>query len=189
MAAIVLVKGLFVTRDGHTVLEDVNLELNEGNFLGLIGPNGGGKSTLLKVMLGLIKPDRGDVRIFGLEPAQARKLVGYMPQKTLFDQSFPVTALDVVLMGRYNQAGLFQQIQFRRSQSSFESPGGCGHGEAMQDVKLVLSLGGSSKEYSLLDPWSLTLSCFYWMSLPLELTPPSRLSSTICSAALTGRWA
>jgi len=109
MAAIVLVKGLFVTRDGHTVLEDVNLELNEGNFLGLIGPNGGGKSTLLKVMLGLIKPDRGDVRIFGLEPAQARKLVGYMPQKTLFDQSFPVTALDVVLMGRYNQAGLFQR--------------------------------------------------------------------------------
>ncbi len=109
MAAIVLVKGLFVIRDGHTVLEDVNLELNEGNFLGLIGPNGGGKSTLLKVMLGLIKPDRGDVRIFDLEPAQARKLVGYMPQKTLFDQSFPVTALDVVLMGRYNQAGLFQR--------------------------------------------------------------------------------
>jgi zinc transport system ATP-binding protein len=109
MSAIVFVKGLFVTRDGHPVLEDVNLELYEGDFLGLIGPNGGGKSTLLKVMLGLIKPDRGDVRIFGLEPAQARKLVGYMPQKTLFDQSFPVTALDVVLMGRYNRAGLFQR--------------------------------------------------------------------------------
>jgi zinc transport system ATP-binding protein len=111
MTEIVSIKGLWVTRDGHTVLEDVNLELNEGDFLGLIGPNGGGKSTLLKVMLGLIKPERGEVRIFGLEPVQARKFVGYMPQKTLFDPSFPVTALEVVLMGRYSRAGLFQRYR------------------------------------------------------------------------------
>ncbi len=111
MTAIVSIKNLWVFREGHPVLEDINLEMEEGDFLGLIGPNGGGKSTLLKVMLGLIKPDRGEVRIFGLTPEGARKLVGYMPQKTLFDPSFPVSALEVVLMGRYSRAGLFKRYR------------------------------------------------------------------------------
>lgn len=106
---IVSIKGLWVFKESHPVLEDINLELDEGDFLGLIGPNGGGKSTLLKVMLGLIEPKRGTVRIFGLPPAEARKLIGYMPQKTLFDPSFPVTALEVVLMGLYGKLGLFKR--------------------------------------------------------------------------------
>ncbi|OPY53738.1 MAG: Cobalamin import ATP-binding protein BtuD [Methanosaeta sp. PtaU1.Bin060] len=105
---IVFIKGLWVTREGHPVLENVSLDLKEGDFLGLIGPNGGGKSTLLKVMLGLIKPDRGEVKIFGLEPKAARSRVGYMPQKTLFDQSFPIKAIDVVLMGRYPRTGFLR---------------------------------------------------------------------------------
>ncbi|MDM7911954.1 MAG: ABC transporter ATP-binding protein [Methanotrichaceae archaeon] len=109
MTAIVSIKNLWVFRDGHPVLEDINLELDEGDFLGLIGPNGGGKSTLLKVMLGLIKPDRGEVRIFGKKPEEARKYVGYMPQKTLFDPSFPVSAIEVVMMGRYSRTGLFRR--------------------------------------------------------------------------------
>lgn len=109
MTSIVSIKDLWVVREGHPVLEDINFELDEGDFLGLIGPNGGGKSTLLKVMLGLIKPDRGEVRIFGLEPSHARRYVGYVPQKTLFDPNFPVTALEVVLMGRYSITGLFRR--------------------------------------------------------------------------------
>jgi len=107
--AIVSIKGLWIFKEGHPVLEDIDLELDEGDFLGLIGPNGGGKSTLLKVMLGLIEPDRGTVRIFGLPPAEARKFVGYMPQKTLFDPNFPVTALEVVLMGLYGKVGIFRR--------------------------------------------------------------------------------
>lgn len=106
---IVSIKGLWVFRTGHAVLEDINLELEAADFLGLIGPNGGGKSTLLKVMLGLIKPDRGEIRIFGVTPEAARGRVGYMPQKTVFDQSFPVKVLDVVLMGRYSRTGLFHR--------------------------------------------------------------------------------
>ena len=106
---IVSITGLWVCREGHAVLEDINLELEAADFLGLIGPNGGGKSTLLKVMLGLIKPDRGKIRIFGMTPEAARGRVGYMPQKTVFDQSFPVKVLDVVLMGRYTRAGLFHR--------------------------------------------------------------------------------
>lgn len=109
MTAIVSIQNLWVFRDSHPVLEDINLELNEGDFLGLIGPNGGGKSTLLKVMLGLIKPDRGEVRIFGQKPEGARRYVGYMPQKTLFDPSFPVSAIEVVMMGRYSRTGLFRR--------------------------------------------------------------------------------
>ena len=106
---IVSIKGLWICRAEHAVLEDINLELVAGDFLGLIGPNGGGKSTLLKAILGLIKPDRGSIALFGLPPAAARSRVGYMPQKTVFDQSFPVNVLDVVLMGRYSRKGLMHR--------------------------------------------------------------------------------
>jgi len=106
---IVSIKGLWVMREGHPVLENVSLDLKEGDFLGLIGPNGGGKSTLLKVMLGLIKPDRGEVKIFGLEPEAARSKIGYMPQKTLFDQGFPIKAVEAVLMGRYPRTGILRR--------------------------------------------------------------------------------
>ena len=106
---IVSIKGLWISRAEHAVLENINLELVAGDFLGLIGPNGGGKSTLLKAMLGLIKPDRGSIALFGLPPAAARSRVGYMPQKTIFDQSFPINVLDVVLMGRYSRKGLIHR--------------------------------------------------------------------------------
>ena len=106
---IISIKGLWVFRGEHAVLEDIHLDLEAGDFLGLIGPNGGGKSTLLKVMLGLIKPDRGEARIFGLPPAAARGGVGYLPQKTVFDHSFPVKVLDVVLMGRFSRSGLLHR--------------------------------------------------------------------------------
>ncbi len=119
MTAIVTIQNLWVFRDGHPVLEDINLKLDEGDFLGLIGPNGGGKSTLLKVMLGLIKPGRGEVRVFGLEPATARSYVGYVPQKTLFDPSFPVTALEVVLMGRFSRTGLFRRYRREDREAAF----------------------------------------------------------------------
>jgi zinc transport system ATP-binding protein len=109
MSQALSIKDLWVFKDGHTVLEAINLDLVEKDFLGLIGPNGGGKSTLLKVMLGLIKPDQGEVRILGHSPQEARGNVGYMPQKTLFDPSFPVKAFDVVLMGRYSRAGLLKR--------------------------------------------------------------------------------
>ncbi len=121
MTTIVSIDGLWVIRDGHPVLEDINLELEEGDFLGLIGPNGGGKSTLLKVVLGLIKPDRGEVKIFGLEPASARKYMGYVPQKTLFDPSFPVTALDVVLMGMYSRLGLFRRYSIKDREAALRA--------------------------------------------------------------------
>ncbi len=107
--SIVSIRDLWIYQGEHAVLEDINLQLFPGDFLGLIGPNGGGKSTLLKAMLGLIKPDRGEIAIFGLPPAAARSRMGYVPQKTVFDRSFPVKVLDVVLMGRYSRKGLLHR--------------------------------------------------------------------------------
>lgn len=85
---------------GSPVLDSVSLELDEGDFLGIIGPNGGGKTTLLKIMLGLLRPDRGRVEVFGSPPSERRGTVGYVPQYAKFDSSFPIDVLDTVLMGR-----------------------------------------------------------------------------------------
>ena len=68
----------------------------------LIGPNGGGKTTLLKLMLGLLAPDKGKIRIFGNPPRKVSHRIGYVPQNVNGNKNFPVTVLDVVLMGRLN---------------------------------------------------------------------------------------
>jgi len=106
-ASVVSIENLWVRLDDRTVLEDVNIEVKGGDFLGLIGPNGGGKTTLLRAILGLIKPSRGRVLVLGTRPEAARKRIGYLPQKSLFDQKFPISALEVVMMGRYGKMGLF----------------------------------------------------------------------------------
>ena len=85
---------------GAAVLTDVNLILRERDFACLVGPNGGGKTTLLKLLLGLLQPNSGQVSVFGLSPQQARPRIGYAPQYLRFDPQFPVTVWDVVLMGR-----------------------------------------------------------------------------------------
>ena len=84
----------------ETVLEDVSLTVGEHDWVCLVGPNGGGKTTLLKLMLGLLEPMAGEIRIFGVAPAKARARIGYMPQYVQLDPQFPVSVLDVVLMGR-----------------------------------------------------------------------------------------
>lgn len=93
------IKNLNVTLRNRRVLEDVSLELPAGSFMGLIGPNGGGKTVLLRTILNLIKADSGSINIFGEPHASGKKYVGYVPQFARFDYSFPVSVLDVVLMG------------------------------------------------------------------------------------------
>ncbi len=82
------------------VLERIELVVPEGEFLGIVGPNAGGKSTLLKLILGLLEPQRGEIRVLGRPPRQARRLMGYVPQYPAFSRDFPVTVEQVVLMGR-----------------------------------------------------------------------------------------
>lgn len=87
------------SRDGETILEDVNLRVAPGDFLVVLGPNGGGKTTLLRIILGLFKPDTGTVRVFGKSPAEVRSHIGYVSQFSTIRQDFPATVLDMTLMG------------------------------------------------------------------------------------------
>ncbi len=91
----------------RNILENVNLEIQKGEFASIVGPNGGGKTTLLKLILGLIKPDRGKIRIFNKSPDKVRNKIGYMPQYAHLDMNFPASVMDVVLMGRLNKKNLW----------------------------------------------------------------------------------
>lgn len=93
-------KGLSVRYGNHTVLKDVDLVVPKGEYLGIIGPNGGGKTTLLKAILGLIPISAGQVHLFGREEGNSRNVVGYVPQFASMDKGFPITLYDVVLSGR-----------------------------------------------------------------------------------------
>ncbi|WP_267384185.1 metal ABC transporter ATP-binding protein [Cyanobacterium sp. uoEpiScrs1] len=91
------------------VLEDINLTVYEGDFIGIIGPNGGGKTTLLKLILGLISPFQGNVKIMGRRVCSGRQYIGYVPQVLEFDQDFPVRVADVVKMGRLGKRRLLHR--------------------------------------------------------------------------------
>ena len=82
------------------VLENVNLTFNELESACIVGPNGGGKTTLLYLILGLLKPSRGSITVFGKPPTEAYGKIGYMPQYVQLDDQFPICVLEVVLMGR-----------------------------------------------------------------------------------------
>ena len=94
------VRNLSVFYGEDCALENINLQVGEREFLGIIGPNGGGKTTLLKAILGLVTPQAGQVIIFGQAGAAARRNIGYVPQFSRFDRRFPISVGEVVLMGR-----------------------------------------------------------------------------------------
>jgi len=95
-----------------TVLEKVNLTVNSGDFLAIVGPNGGGKTTLVKLILGLLKPVEGRIRVFGAETAAALDRIAYVPQDTEFNRSFPITVREVVAMGKKASS---KKFSFRRT--------------------------------------------------------------------------
>jgi zinc transport system ATP-binding protein len=97
---IVQITDLDFAYNGQRVLENVNLTVRESDFIAMIGPNGGGKTTLLKLMLGLLDPDQGEIRVLGRRPSRVSHQIGYVPQDVNINRRFPITALDVVLMGK-----------------------------------------------------------------------------------------
>jgi zinc transport system ATP-binding protein len=111
---------------GEPVLDDVSFSVEPRDFVGLIGPNGGGKTTLLKVILGLLKPQRGSVQVLGRRPAEVRGRVGYVPQHARIDASVPASVLDVVLMGRLSRSSwgpLFGQSHVAAALRALEQTG------------------------------------------------------------------
>jgi zinc transport system ATP-binding protein len=99
---VVRVRGVSFSYDGQNALSGVDLDVGRGDFLAVLGPNGGGKTTLLRLILGLLRPVEGTVRVFGQEPDRARGRVGYVPQQVaggMLRRDFPITVREVVLMG------------------------------------------------------------------------------------------
>lgn len=105
---VISLKDVWAGYEDDVVLEAVNFEVFQRDFVGLIGPNGGGKTTLIKVILGLIKPRRGEVMILGETPQMGRRHIGYVPQLQGEDFDFPVNVSEVVRMGRLEKKSLFR---------------------------------------------------------------------------------
>jgi zinc transport system ATP-binding protein len=97
---IIELKNVSFSYDKIPVLEEVNVTVHRDEIVSIVGPNGGGKTTLLRLILGLLQPNSGTIRVFGGSPEAARLRIGYMPQHVQHDRDFPVSVKDVVLMGR-----------------------------------------------------------------------------------------
>ncbi|MBX3356944.1 MAG: ABC transporter ATP-binding protein [Phycisphaeraceae bacterium] len=108
-AAAVEVHDVTVAYHRKPVLWDVDVSLPAGQLIAVVGPNGAGKSTLIKAILGLVPLASGRIDLFGKPLNQARRLIGYVPQRETVDWDFPVDALDVVIMGRYGTLGWFRR--------------------------------------------------------------------------------
>lgn len=112
--------------EGRTVIEHVNLEVRSQDFIGIVGPNGGGKTTLLKVVLGLLLPMSGDIRFFRDGQICDNLRIGYMPQQSQTDKRFPITVHEVVLSGMDAERRLFKRLtkeQRQRARDVEESLG------------------------------------------------------------------
>lgn len=93
------VKNLSHSYDKTQVLEDISFHIKKGEFVGIFGPNGGGKTTLLRILMGFNKPSKGKVHLFGKAPKDIRPRIGYVPQINRLDKYFPITVFELILMG------------------------------------------------------------------------------------------
>lgn len=129
------------------ILHNVSFKVKRGDFVAVVGPNGGGKTTLIKLALGLIQPKRGSVRLFGDDPEKTRRRAGYVPQALLFDPGFPVRVRDVVRMGRVDRIrmGLYRKTDDRAVDRALEAT------EAMNLARKAFSeLSGGERQRVLL---------------------------------------
>lgn len=109
--AIIELKDVSFSYGNDKAVENVNMQVHKGDYLGIVGPNGGGKSTLLKLMLGLLVPTAGEVLLYGQDIKKFKdwSKIGYISQQvTHIDPNFPMTVEEVVSMGRYSKLGLFR---------------------------------------------------------------------------------
>jgi len=121
---IIEVKNVAYNYESQQVLERVNLQVNEGEFVGLVGPNGSGKSTLLKLILGMLTPQAGEVKILGVPIGKFRNWseIGYVSQKAnTFNRGFPATVSEIVETGLYGKIGLFKRMKKKDKQKVLDA--------------------------------------------------------------------
>jgi zinc transport system ATP-binding protein len=126
---VVEIENLYFSYQNTPVLSDVSLNVREGEFVGLIGPNGGGKTTLLKLTMGFLRPLKGSLLVFNesphMKPASLQR-IGYVPQAVRFDKEFPISVLEVVLSGilsRLPWYGYFSKQDRQQALEILESMG------------------------------------------------------------------
>ncbi len=116
MSPVISIRNLTFSYNKDIVLKDINLEVEQNDFLAIIGPNGGGKSTLLKLILGLNKLKTGSIKILGQTPSSKLSNIGYVPQNTNINTDFPIKVIDVVLMGHIDDSP--HQKQYDKSKDT-----------------------------------------------------------------------
>lgn len=123
MTKIIDIKGLDFSYSKEMVLHNVDISVDKSDFIVVIGPNGGGKTTLLKLILGLLKPDRGTVLVDGKSPKDGASIIGYVPQDVHINRRFPITALDVVLMGKLDPKSRLKRETAKDREEALEALG------------------------------------------------------------------
>ncbi len=140
-------KNVNFSYNDNVVLENVSFQISDGDYVGMVGPNGGGKTTALKIILGLVKPDSGEVLIFGhtLEKAKEHYEVGYVPQKVMEGEfAFPATVREVVESGRVSRYPVFRGFSLSDKEAIAKALvlTGIGH---LQD-RLIGELSGGQRQ-------------------------------------------
>lgn len=201
MNKILELKDITAGYDHQPVLKHVNFEINEGDFIGIIGPNGGGKTTLLKVILGLLKPFSGEI----IYHTSKQNLFGYLPQNNRFDQRFPINVTEVVLSGLMSGKGLYRSYTRTDKHKAWElldkygmgtykkSPIGDLSGGQMQRVFLCRAIISSPRILMLDEPTTYVDSSFEKefysilkdLSKSLSIVMVSHDLGTICSYVKT----
>lgn len=201
MNKILELKDITAGYDHQPVLKHVNFEINEGDFIGIIGPNGGGKTTLLKVILGLLKPFSGEI----IYHTSKQNLFGYLPQNNRFDQRFPINVTEVVLSGLMSEKGLYRSYTRAEKHKAWElldkygmgtykkSPIGDLSGGQMQRVFLCRAIISSPRILMLDEPTTYVDSSFERefyailkdLSKSLSIVMVSHDLGTICSYVKT----
>ncbi len=126
MEPIISLKNVCFAYQDDQVIKDVSFDIAPGEFVGIIGPNGGGKTTLLKLLMGFLKPSTGNISIFGSAPTIARQPIAYVPQSVRFDKQFPISVLELVMGGRLSHLpwyGMFSREDKQAALSALERVG------------------------------------------------------------------
>lgn len=123
MSTIIDCENLSFAYEGNPILKNISFKIKEGEFVGIIGPNGGGKTTLLKLVVGFLKPTTGSLKLFGTPPQQAIHEIGYVPQAMRFDRQFPISVFELALSGRLSRLpwyGVYSEEDYRITRETLE---------------------------------------------------------------------